>query len=179
MLIVSTGHTKEVYSKLRSLKNVSVYWKEEIPNDFHYQNNRRIAPIILVANKGVLLCDNKTCDEVKGNCIESTTVYYVNNMIYVLPVKLMFFIFCSFIFCDDCNMRYVTGHFVVFQMHKHMTAYLPHKFTQFVCPVPGIIFLCKFPFWTSYVPINVVTFWSFCNLQYFHPCLSLPCIIHY
>ena len=44
------------------MENVTVWKKAEIPERFHYRNNRRIAPIVIVADSGVQILRNKALD---------------------------------------------------------------------------------------------------------------------
>ena len=56
------GQTEKVYRILKDFSKtgaVRVYKKEEIPERFHYRNNRRIAPIIVFAEEGYELCRDK------------------------------------------------------------------------------------------------------------------------
>ena len=54
--------------KLKAIKNLVVYKKEEMDPSLHYKNNRRIMPIIVSTAVGYRLCKNATvCDRLKGN----------------------------------------------------------------------------------------------------------------
>ncbi|XP_003403934.3 bis(5'-adenosyl)-triphosphatase ENPP4 [Loxodonta africana] len=51
----------EVYNQLKACDpHMNVYLKEDIPARFHYQHNDRIQPIILVADEGWTIVQNKT-----------------------------------------------------------------------------------------------------------------------
>ncbi|EHB10895.1 Ectonucleotide pyrophosphatase/phosphodiesterase family member 4 [Heterocephalus glaber] len=51
----------EVYDKLKNCSShMNVYLKEDIPNRFYYQHNDRIQPIILVADEGWTIVQNKS-----------------------------------------------------------------------------------------------------------------------
>lgn len=51
----------EVYNKLKNCSShMNVYLKEDIPARFHYQHNERIQPIILVADEGWTIVQNKS-----------------------------------------------------------------------------------------------------------------------
>ncbi|XP_071957017.1 ectonucleotide pyrophosphatase/phosphodiesterase family member 5-like [Antedon mediterranea] len=51
----------KIYNILKSASDhMHVYKKDEIPSDFHYQANRRIAPILLVAKEGWMIYQNFT-----------------------------------------------------------------------------------------------------------------------
>jgi hypothetical protein len=64
---VVSGHFDEVYSKLQQIPNVTVYKKEDLPESFHYRNNRRVARLMILTDVGVTLCDSKaSCYVTKG-----------------------------------------------------------------------------------------------------------------
>ena len=44
-----------VYQQLMTVSNIDVYWKNEVPSEYNYRNNRRIAPIVVVACEGYRL----------------------------------------------------------------------------------------------------------------------------
>ena len=56
------GLEQTVYQQLLTINNTKVYKKEEIPEYLHYQNSRRIAPLILVADVGFQMCDSRPCE---------------------------------------------------------------------------------------------------------------------
>ncbi|XP_007934365.1 bis(5'-adenosyl)-triphosphatase ENPP4 [Orycteropus afer afer] len=59
--IIPKINTTEVYNKLKGCDpHLNVYLKEDIPTRFHYQHNDRIQPIILVADEGWTIVQNKT-----------------------------------------------------------------------------------------------------------------------
>ncbi len=43
---------KKTYKDLKSINNADVYWKQNIPNRFHYKNHTRIPDILIVADEG-------------------------------------------------------------------------------------------------------------------------------
>ena len=47
-----SGREDKLYNNLTSLQHVKVYKKEDIPEEWHYKNNRRILPILAVADEG-------------------------------------------------------------------------------------------------------------------------------
>ncbi|KAI0210315.1 Ectonucleotide pyrophosphatase/phosphodiesterase family member 5 [Lamellibrachia satsuma] len=63
------GKLDEVYNALKKIQNLTVYKKEDIPDEFHYKFNRRIQPIVIVAAEGYNLCDDnhQPCKETGGN----------------------------------------------------------------------------------------------------------------
>lgn len=51
----------EVYNKLKNCSShMNVYLKEDIPARFHYQHNDRIPPVVLVADEGWTIVQNKS-----------------------------------------------------------------------------------------------------------------------
>ena len=63
-----TGHEDEVYAKLKEVKNLIVYKREEVDPSFHYSNNRRIMPIIVSTFEGYRLCRNRLeCEPILGS----------------------------------------------------------------------------------------------------------------
>jgi len=63
-----TGHEDEVYTKLKEVKYLSVFKKEDMDPSFHYNNSRRIMPIIISTVEGYRLCKNGlVCAEDLGN----------------------------------------------------------------------------------------------------------------
>jgi len=66
----NAGHEDEIYTKLKEVKNLIVYKKENIDPSFHYKNNRRIMPLIVSAVEGYRLCKNATnCTRELGKVI--------------------------------------------------------------------------------------------------------------
>jgi len=57
-MYVNTGREDEIYNKLKGVKNLIVYKKEDMDPAFHYKNNRRIMPLIVSAVEGYHLCRN-------------------------------------------------------------------------------------------------------------------------
>ncbi|CAG2171175.1 unnamed protein product [Oppiella nova] len=49
------GYTSRVYDALKKASksnHFTVYWKDDIPEHFHYKHNRRVLPIFLMADEG-------------------------------------------------------------------------------------------------------------------------------
>jgi hypothetical protein len=44
-----------MYTNSKMISNIDVYWKNEVPLEYNYRNNRRIAPIVVVAREGYRL----------------------------------------------------------------------------------------------------------------------------
>lgn len=51
-IIPAEGREQQLLNRLRNLSHVTVYRKEEIPDRFHYKNNNRVMPIVVVADEG-------------------------------------------------------------------------------------------------------------------------------
>lgn len=68
MYLVFAAKDEEVYEKLKKVPNLSVYWKKDIPREYHYSYNRRIGPIVIVADEGYDICFSKDND----GCLLST-----------------------------------------------------------------------------------------------------------
>ena len=43
---------KRTYNDLKSISNINIYWKQNIPKRFHYRNHTRIPDLLIVANEG-------------------------------------------------------------------------------------------------------------------------------
>ncbi|KAM3171046.1 hypothetical protein ACTXT7_017387, partial [Hymenolepis weldensis] len=54
----------ELYTKVKKAetddKHCKVYKKEDIPDEYHYKNNSRIAPIVVIAEEGWMLQTNES-----------------------------------------------------------------------------------------------------------------------
>ena len=57
------GRTDEVYSKIRELKHATCWKKGEMPARLHYNNGRRIAPIVCSSGEGWITTTHKRWDE--------------------------------------------------------------------------------------------------------------------
>ena len=53
------GREGEVYTNLSTVEHMTVYKKEELPERWHYKDNGRILPIVLVADEGWIIA--KVC----------------------------------------------------------------------------------------------------------------------
>ncbi len=59
-LMPRTGTADELYRRLRGRhRSLQVYKKEEMPPELHYSNNRRIAPIVAIADEGWQITTNE------------------------------------------------------------------------------------------------------------------------
>lgn len=55
-IIPKSGKIEDVYNKLKNAHpNMTVYLKDDIPERFHYKNNRRISPIIAMPDEGFMI----------------------------------------------------------------------------------------------------------------------------
>ena len=78
MIFILSGHEDEIYTKLKKVQNLKVYKKEEMDPAFHYQNNRRILPIIVTTVEGYRLCKNAaSCDQVIGNAVLHISILFL------------------------------------------------------------------------------------------------------
>ena len=60
-IIPSSGKEEKVYNALKNAhEHLKLYRKEEIPDRFHYRNNRRITPLLGVADDGWKIVRNRT-----------------------------------------------------------------------------------------------------------------------
>lgn len=67
-IVPNEGKLEEVYSKLVDANPyMAVYKKEEIPVHYHYQHNLRIMPILLEAQEGWTIVQNRTAPFMLGN----------------------------------------------------------------------------------------------------------------
>ncbi|XP_002733685.2 ectonucleotide pyrophosphatase/phosphodiesterase family member 5-like [Saccoglossus kowalevskii] len=75
--------TRIIYTALGSDEHMSVYLKDEIPDELHYKKNPRIMPIILVANEGWTIVFSR--DDVKdqkgddgySNTLKSMSSFFI------------------------------------------------------------------------------------------------------
>lgn len=54
-----------LYNQLKQIGNLTVYYREELPERLHYQKNARIAPIVAIANEGYTM--STITQTLKGN----------------------------------------------------------------------------------------------------------------
>ncbi|XP_071132341.1 ectonucleotide pyrophosphatase/phosphodiesterase family member 5-like [Mytilus edulis] len=55
----SLGLIDDVVQSLQNVSHISVFKKEDIPDHWHYRNNRRIMPVFLLADEGWSITTNK------------------------------------------------------------------------------------------------------------------------
>ena len=51
-ILPAEGWEDEVVRVAKTIDHVTVYRKEEIPEHFHYKNNPRIMPVLIMADEG-------------------------------------------------------------------------------------------------------------------------------
>lgn len=85
-ILPAHGKEEDVYKLLKTVPNVTVYKKEEIPAEFHYQKNRRIQPIILAANEGTNICSNRN----SSGCILKGNHGYNNSLPAMHPIFIAY-----------------------------------------------------------------------------------------
>ena len=56
-VLPADGRERQLLNQLSQIPHVTVYRKEDIPDRFHYKNNPRIMPIIILADEGWILTD--------------------------------------------------------------------------------------------------------------------------
>ncbi|KAM6182114.1 ectonucleotide pyrophosphatase/phosphodiesterase family member 5 [Erethizon dorsatum] len=67
-ILPKEGKLDEVYEALADAHpNLTVYKKEEIPERWHYKHNKRIQPILAVADEGWYILQNKSDEFLLGN----------------------------------------------------------------------------------------------------------------
>ncbi|XP_041369889.1 bis(5'-adenosyl)-triphosphatase enpp4-like [Gigantopelta aegis] len=52
------GQTDAVVNQLRNVPHITVYHKRDIPDRLHYKHNRRIMPVLVMADEGWLITDH-------------------------------------------------------------------------------------------------------------------------
>ena len=66
-ILPKDGMLEKTYQRLKVIPHLNVYLKEEIPEEFHYKYNRRIMPILIVADDQWTISKNLSKLEVRGN----------------------------------------------------------------------------------------------------------------
>lgn len=54
------GKKEKLYNEIRKIKNVTTYYKEDIPERWHYKNNRRVTEIFAIADEGYFVAPNRS-----------------------------------------------------------------------------------------------------------------------
>ena len=59
-IIPHEGEKQKVYQNLTKVPNINVFYKKDIPEFWHYRNNRRITPIFVTSNEGYRVIQNSS-----------------------------------------------------------------------------------------------------------------------
>ena len=59
MLAPKAGKVEYVYKRLKNVPHLHVYHKNEVPEDLHFRNHRRISPLVVVPSEGWLVSSIK------------------------------------------------------------------------------------------------------------------------
>ncbi|NXC48133.1 ENPP4 triphosphatase, partial [Penelope pileata] len=71
--VLPKNNTKYLYNLLKKCNiHMKVYLKEEIPDRFHYRHNKRIQPIILVADEGWTIVQNESLSKLGDHGYDNT-----------------------------------------------------------------------------------------------------------
>ncbi|XP_074662587.1 ectonucleotide pyrophosphatase/phosphodiesterase family member 5-like isoform X2 [Tubulanus polymorphus] len=57
-IIPKPGKEAEIFDKLKNIEHIKVYRRKDIPASYHYRNNRRIMPILILADEGWQIVNN-------------------------------------------------------------------------------------------------------------------------
>ncbi|XP_046561055.1 glycerophosphocholine cholinephosphodiesterase ENPP6-like [Haliotis rubra] len=79
------GQDDAIIQSLAGVEHITVYKKEDVPERLHYQDNRRIMPIIIIADEGWQLTTNKTR---KAKSTLKATHGYDNALMSMKPIFL-------------------------------------------------------------------------------------------
>lgn len=66
-ILPKDGKSIETYQHLKGIPHLNVYLKEKIPEEFHYKHNRRVMPILIVADDEWIITKNLSQVKVRGN----------------------------------------------------------------------------------------------------------------
>lgn len=58
-----------VYAKLKQIKNVNVFKRDEIPDYFNYKHNVRVGDLLVAASLGYTIYLNSTTNTLRNNTI--------------------------------------------------------------------------------------------------------------
>lgn len=83
IFVKNSSNVEKVYNQLKSVKNIDVYMKKDIPESLHYKNNVRIGDMIIVANLGhPIYIHNQTVNWTINNGDHG----YYNNQSSMYPI---------------------------------------------------------------------------------------------
>jgi hypothetical protein len=93
-ILPKPGFEEQVFqtlSKASKTMNFTVYKKDQIPEEYHYRNNRRILPIFIVADEGWDIYQNMTWTP-KGLKVLHLFLELIFNLIHkIFNYRLIFF----------------------------------------------------------------------------------------
>ncbi|XP_046561053.1 glycerophosphocholine cholinephosphodiesterase ENPP6-like [Haliotis rubra] len=72
-ILPKDGQDDNIMADLEGVSNITAYKKDDIPEHFHYRNNRRIMPIVIIADEGWQLTTKK--DKVARSTLKATHGY--------------------------------------------------------------------------------------------------------
>ncbi|XP_046360524.2 ectonucleotide pyrophosphatase/phosphodiesterase family member 5-like [Haliotis rufescens] len=79
------GQVDDIMEDLNGVPNITAYKKENVPEHFHYSNNRRIMPIVIIADEGWQLTTDKA--KQAKNTLKGTHGYD-NRLMSMKPIFL-------------------------------------------------------------------------------------------
>ncbi|XP_071090159.1 ectonucleotide pyrophosphatase/phosphodiesterase family member 5-like [Haliotis cracherodii] len=79
------GQVGDIMADLNGVPNITAYKKENVPEHFHYSNNRRIMPIVIIADEGWQLTTDKA--KQAKNTLKGTHGYD-NRLMSMKPIFL-------------------------------------------------------------------------------------------
>lgn len=56
------GMTKKIYKKLKNITHIKTYYRQDIPERWHYKNNRRVTKIFAIADEGYYVTPGQAND---------------------------------------------------------------------------------------------------------------------
>ncbi|XP_046545241.1 glycerophosphocholine choline phosphodiesterase ENPP6-like [Haliotis rubra] len=84
-ILPKDGQDDNIMADLEGVSNITAYKKDDIPEHFHYRNNRRIMPIVIIADEGWQLTTKK--DKVARSTLKATHGYD-NRLMSMKPIFL-------------------------------------------------------------------------------------------
>ncbi len=60
------SNLETVYSKLKTIENIEVYKKNEIPDYYNYKHNRRVGDILVTAKLGYTIYLNESTNKLRN-----------------------------------------------------------------------------------------------------------------
>ena len=81
-LLLFKGKLEELYQLLKKVPHLSVYKKDEIPRDYHYQYNARILDLVVTADVGWDVYLNSTA-EAWGQSKRCDSITYMKTALLI------------------------------------------------------------------------------------------------